>query len=121
MQAACAYSFTIIDNYITGLAQNCLKKYIFIMKRKGKQLWSTIPPISTKQTITLASTQSLNIKKNHDILYGIGNQCPGLGRAQKCGRVKSVSLQVLDMKYTCKRNKYIIFSKIINCFLNIIS
>jgi hypothetical protein len=88
------------------------------MKRKGKQqLWSTIPPISTKQTITLTSTQSLNIKKNHDILYmyGIGNQCPGLGRAQKCGRVKTVSLQVLDMKYTCKRNKYI-FSKIINCF-----
>ena len=75
------------------------------MKRKGKQRWSTIPPISTKKPINLTSTQSLNIKKNHDILNGIGNQCPGLVRAQKCGRVKSVSLQVLDMKYCTHVNE----------------
>jgi len=36
------------------------------MKRKFKQCWSTIPPVSTKQTIT-SRIKSLNIKKDHDV------------------------------------------------------
>jgi len=36
------------------------------MKRKFKQWWSTIPSISTKQTIT-SHLNSLNTKMNHDI------------------------------------------------------
>ena len=48
------------------------------MKRKFKQCWSTIPPVSTKQTIS-CRIKSLNIKKDHDV----GNPGPDLGPAQK--------------------------------------
>ena len=58
---------------------------VYVMKRKFKQRWSIIPPISTKQIIT-SHLHSLNIKKDH-----VGNQCPGLGHAQTCGGVKSVN------------------------------
>jgi len=37
------------------------------MKRKFKQSWSTIPPISTKQTIT-SQLNSLNTKNKHDTM-----------------------------------------------------
>ena len=49
------------------------------------QVWSTIPQISTKQAIT-SHLKSLNMKKI--TTYDVGNQCVGLGQAQKCGRVK---------------------------------
>jgi len=52
------------------------------MKRKW---WSTIPPISTKQT-TSSYLKSLNTK--NAMTYGIGS--PGLGQAKKCGRVKAI-------------------------------
>ena len=46
-----------------------------------KQWWSTIPPISTKQTIT-SHLDSLNTKQT--MTYDIGNLGSGLGQAQKC-------------------------------------
>ena len=56
--------------------------------KKFKQQWSTISPISTKQTIT-SPLKSLNIKKS--MTYNIGNPGPGLGQAQKCGRGNPVN------------------------------
>jgi hypothetical protein len=60
------------------------------MKRNFKQYWSTIPPISTKQTITSLLKQ-LNTKKI--TTYDVGNPGPGLsfGQTQKCGWVKHVN------------------------------
>jgi len=40
------------------------------MKRKFKQLWSTIPPTSTKQTFT-SHLDSLHIKKRQHMTLGI--------------------------------------------------
>ena len=45
----------------------------------------TISPISTKQTIN-SHLNLLNTKKT--MTYDVGNPGPGLGQAQKCGRVK---------------------------------
>ena len=47
--------------------------FIF-MKRKFKQLLSTIPPISTKQKNT---SRLMNIIKDDNLLYDVKN--PGLG------------------------------------------
>jgi hypothetical protein len=60
------------------------------MKRKFKQCWSTIPPVSTKQTIT-SRIKSLNIKKDH----GVGNPGPDLGPAQ----VLLILLELLTMHF----------------------
>jgi hypothetical protein len=60
--------------------------YATIMKRKFKQWWSSIPPISTKRTFTF-HLNSLNTKKT--MTYDVGNPCPGLIR--KCDGVKPVS------------------------------
>jgi len=43
-------------------------------------IWSTILPISTKQTIP-SHLDSLNTKKT--MTYDVGNPCPGSGQAQK--------------------------------------
>ena len=69
----------------------CRFIHTFIMKRNIKHWWSTIPPISTKQTITVMVKKGNNHpsriqNKDHDI-YQVGNPCPGLGEAQKCGVV----------------------------------
>ena len=58
------------------------------MKRKFKQSWSTIPPISTKQTIT-SQLNSLSTKKN-TARCNI-NPDPCLGQAQKYGRIKVIN------------------------------
>ena len=55
------------------------------MKSKYKQQLLTISPISTKQTIN-SHLILLNTKKT--MTYDVGNPGPGLGQAQKCGRVK---------------------------------
>ena len=52
-------------------------------KRNFKQWWSTIPPISTKQTTT-SHLKSMNIKKR---TYDFGNPGPDLGQAEKSGRL----------------------------------
>ena len=49
-----------------------------IMKRTFKQGWSTVPPISTKQTIT-SNLRSPNTKKT--MTYDIGNPSLCLGQA----------------------------------------
>ena len=54
-----------------------------------KQWWSTIPPVSTKQTIT-SHINSLSTKKTV-AYYVSGNQGPGLWQAHKCDRVKLVN------------------------------
>jgi len=59
------------------------------MKRKYKQWWSIIPPISTKRKIT-SHLHSLNTKKT--TTYDVGNPGPGLGQAHKCGSVKLVNV-----------------------------
>jgi hypothetical protein len=51
-----------------------------IKTNNHQQWWSTIPPISSKQTIT-SHLNSLNIKNT--MTYDIGN--PGLGQTQQCG------------------------------------
>ena len=58
------------------------------MKRKSKQWWSTIPPISTKRTTT-SHPKSLNMKKN--MTYDIGNPGPDLGEKPTCGEVNPVN------------------------------
>jgi hypothetical protein len=42
-----------------------------------------VPSISTNQTIT----SNIWIEKTPWLIYGMGNPCPGLGQAWKCGRV----------------------------------
>ena len=52
----------------------------YIMKRKLKQLWSTIPPILTKRTIT----SHLNSQNPENTMtYEVGNPGPGLGQEHK--------------------------------------
>ena len=75
-----------------------ITEVVYTMKKNFKQWWSTIPPISSKQTIIhqqgwstippISSKQTitshlnlLNIKKT--MTYDIGN--PGLGQTQQCG------------------------------------
>jgi hypothetical protein len=49
------------------------------MKRKFKQWWSTIPPISTKQAFT-SDLNTLNMKKRLvTMIYDVRNPGPGLG------------------------------------------
>jgi hypothetical protein len=58
------------DEICTKLGQNPLKDVDpadfrpSVMKRKCKQWWSTIPPISTKQTITLTHWKKKNMTWN---------------------------------------------------------
>jgi hypothetical protein len=54
-----------------------------ILKRKFKQGWLIISPISTKRLVTWYF-KSLNITTK----YGIGNLGPSFGQEQKCGRDK---------------------------------
>ena len=67
------------------------------MKRNFKQWWSTIPPISTKRTITSQYPPQLTEhEKDNDIqMYDVGNSGPGLVhctvQAQKCDGVKLVN------------------------------
>ena len=58
-------------------------------KKKVKLWWSTISPISTKQTIT-SHLNSLNTRKT--MAYDVGNLGHGLGLTQKCDRVKLIVL-----------------------------
>ena len=55
--------------------------------KQFKQWRSTIPPISTKRTIT-SHLNSLHIQKTHDIWHW--NPCHGLGQTQNFGGVKPV-------------------------------
>ena len=57
------------------------------MKRKFKQWWSSILPISTKPIITSHLKWTQKKTTTNDIV----NSGPGLGQAQTCGRVKLVN------------------------------
>jgi len=59
------------------------------MKRKFKQWWATILPLSTKRTNT-SDLNSMNTKIK-TMTYDIGNPGHGLVQAQKCGRIKPVN------------------------------
>jgi hypothetical protein len=63
---------------------------------KFKQGGSTIPTISTKQTIT-SHLNSMNIKKT--MTYEVGYPGPGLGQAQKYGRVSNCHDLYTDLDY----------------------
>jgi hypothetical protein len=77
------------------------------------ELWSTIPPISIKQTIT---SPLKSLKTNKTSTYDVGNPGPGLGYAQICDEVKPVnvietlplliigSLTVIQIKLICNLN-----------------
>ena len=73
---------------------------IYIMKRKFKELWSTI---SIKQTIiSLDLFKSLNITRTSTYIYiytyDIGNPCSLFDQAHKSGGVKFVEIvHVLDI------------------------
>jgi hypothetical protein len=51
------------------------------VKRKFKQRWSSIPPISTKRIITFQLTTTTTT-------YDIRNPCLGSGQTQQYGGVK---------------------------------
>jgi len=51
--------------------------------------WSTIPPITTKQTIT-SHLNWTHWTQEKTTTYDVVNPVPGLGQAQKCGGVKPV-------------------------------
>jgi hypothetical protein len=53
--------------------------YLTLTKRKLKQWWSTIPPISTKRT----SISHLNWFSTKKRAYDLGNLGPGLVKAPK--------------------------------------
>ena len=56
-----------------------------IMKRKFKQWWSTIPPISTKQAFT-SDLNTLNMKKRLvTMIYDVRNPGPGLWQVHIVG------------------------------------
>jgi hypothetical protein len=55
----------------------------FVMKGKFKHWWSSIPPISTKQTITSHLNWTHWTQKKDHNTYDIGNPGPGLGQAQQ--------------------------------------
>ena len=62
-----------------------MKDKYFAYGKNIKQCWSTIPPISTRRTIT-SHLKSLNSKKA--TTNDEGKSGPGLRQAQKGGRVK---------------------------------
>jgi len=57
----------------------------YIVKRKFKQYWSTIQPISTKQT---TASNHWTQKQKETTTYGTENTGLGLGQAHRCGGVK---------------------------------
>jgi hypothetical protein len=61
-----------------------------IMKRKYYQWWSRNSPISTKRTITSHPNRTHWTQKKNST-YDLGNQGPGLGQIQQCGRVKLIN------------------------------
>jgi hypothetical protein len=77
------------------LSDFCLldKGKALIVKGKFKQWWSTIPPISIKQTTTTSHFNSFNTKRN-TITLDDGIRDHGLVQAQKCDRVKLAFLTV---------------------------
>jgi hypothetical protein len=70
----------------------CLRRVdwlkIIVLKRNHKQWLSTIPPVSTKRTIT-AHILPQNTKTT--TTYDVSNPDPGLGQRQKCGGVYWIS------------------------------
>ena len=65
---------------------NCVTFNFWTMKRKYKQWWSTIPPISTNRTIS-SHLKSPNITKT--TTHGVRNPDPRFGPAQKCKYLNS--------------------------------
>ena len=55
--------------------------------KKFKQLWSRIPSISTKRTIT-SHLELTEHKKMGTTTYDVGNAGPDLGQAQHFGGIK---------------------------------
>jgi hypothetical protein len=72
----------------TGLP---IKVQFTLWKESFKQWWLSIPPISTKQTISYHLNWLTEHKKTMTTTYYIGNPGPGLVQAQKCGGVKPVN------------------------------
>jgi len=68
-----------------------------------KQWLSSIPPISTKRTITShLNNDHLSSQLNSPntiitTIYDVGNTCSDLGQAQKYGRVRPVNVRILTM------------------------
>jgi len=73
------------------------------MKRRFKQCWSTILPISTIETI-ISHLKSLNIKNTPT--YGIGDPDPDFGQAQICGRFKLVN-EIPTLPLLCMYTNYL--------------
>ena len=62
-----SYMYYDMEYNCTDLLHTCTCTCILkTMKRNFKQWWTTIPPISTKRTIT-SHLKSVNIKKDHEI------------------------------------------------------
>jgi hypothetical protein len=59
--------------------QNVGLRFSNIMKRKFKQWWSSIPPLSTKRT----NTTELTEHKKKTTIYNVGNPVPGFRSGTK--------------------------------------
>jgi hypothetical protein len=76
------YTRSVLFGYSKVKLPTKIKLKYCSMKRKFIQWWSTISSKSTRRTIT-SHLYSMNTKKDHDIWW----RSPGLGQAQKCGRL----------------------------------
>ena len=76
------------------------------MMNLGKENLS-IPPISTKRTIT-SNLNCTRWTQENTTTYDFGNPGPGLGQAQECGGVKLVNeIPILPSWYLDLQRQYI--------------
>jgi hypothetical protein len=75
-------NFFFLITRILQLVKHC------IIKRKLKQWWSTIPPISTKRKKKLSPYFTEH--KNGGTTFDTGNRVPVLGQVQQCSGVHSL-------------------------------
>ena len=79
----------LVTNYYIRISKE--KKTQHFLKRKFKQWWSTIPPISTKTSIHFLPQIIEHRKQTTAYDANVGDSCAGLRQAQHCGRVKPVN------------------------------
>ena len=91
LQITLWYVQTFLNNVILFLDFNTvIMCQLSIMKRKFKQLLSSIPPIATKRTIASYLNWTHWTQKK-TTTYDVGNPGPGMGQAQKYDGVKPVN------------------------------
>ena len=86
-----------LTNFISSFYINYEKKYQLWKKRWFKQWWSTIPPISTKRTITF---QLISLNKQKIPLHmTVEFQVRDLGQTRWCGWIKLIHIAMSCNRY----------------------